>query len=136
MAERGKVIRCRDFRWAGVPLREYKDDPRLYRDVARQVLMGGAGEPDLNFETRYFEIERGGFTTLETHSHPHAVVVIRGEGTVVLGSEAKRIEPHDCVYVPGNLPHQFRADRGTVLGFLCAVDRERDAARPVREPSG
>jgi quercetin dioxygenase-like cupin family protein len=112
-------------------VREYKDDPRLYRDVARQVLLGGPGQPDLNFETRYFEIEPGGYTTLETHGHPHAVVVMRGKGTVLLGAEAEEIQAHDCVYIPGNLPHQFRADRGTALGFLCMVDRERDAPRPV-----
>jgi len=131
MTERGRVIRCRDFRWSGVPVREYKDDPRLYRDVARQVLLGGAGQPDVNFEMRYFEVQPGGFTTLETHSHPHAVVVTRGKGTVLLGSDAEGIQTHDCVYVPGGLVHQFRADRGAVLGFLCVVDRERDAPRPV-----
>jgi len=131
MTDRGKVIRCRDFRWRGVPVRVYKDDPHLYRNVAQQVLLGGVGQPDLNFETRYFEIQPGGRTTLERHGHPHAVVVIQGEGTVVLGSATEGIQAHDCVYVPGGLAHQFRADRGTVLGFLCVVDRERDAPRPV-----
>jgi mannose-6-phosphate isomerase-like protein (cupin superfamily) len=132
MGKAGKVIRSRDFRWDGVPVREYKRDDALFTDVVRQVVLGGgAGEAALNFETRYFEVATGGYSTLEMHAHPHAVVVLRGQGTVQLGEDSLEIAPHDCVYVAPGAAHQFRADRGEVLGFLCVVDRVRDRPAPL-----
>ena len=132
MADSGRVIEFLDFRWDGVAVERYKDDPTLFRGVTRQVLLGSSAVQDaLNLELRYFEVEPGGFTTLERHDHTHAVVVLRGRGTVVLDSEERGIQPHDCVYVPPDVVHQFRADLGSTLGFICVVDRVRDRAQPI-----
>ena len=130
-----KVIRGRDFRWEGVPLREYKAGPEhagRFHGVTRQTLLGeAAGEGDLNCITRYFEVEPGGFSSLELHRHPHTVVVVRGRGRVVLGGEAHDLEPLDVVYVSPETVHQFQASAGETLGFLCVVDRDRDRPRPA-----
>ena len=129
MTRRSKVLAARDFRWP-VALKPYKDGGELYRDVTRQTLLGeGEGEEALAFLTRYFEVAAGGFSTLEQHQHPHAVVVLRGRGKVQLGERRFAVGPSDCVYVAPGEAHQFRADQGEALGFLCIVDRERD--RPV-----
>jgi quercetin dioxygenase-like cupin family protein len=129
MTQRSKVLAARDFRWP-VAEKPYKDGGELYRDVTRQTILGeGEGEEALAFLTRYFEILPGGYSTLEQHQHPHAVVVLRGRGTVQLGERRIAIGPSDCVYVAPGEAHQFRADQGEALGFLCIVDRERD--RPV-----
>ena len=127
-----KVLPCRDYRWRGVQLKAYKEEPAPCRDLTRQVLLGeGPGEEALNFVTRYFEVLPGGYSTLELHRHPHAVIVLRGTGQVVLGDETHVIAPLDCVYVaPGTL-HQFRATGGEPLGFLCAVDRVRDRPQVI-----
>ena len=131
MGDSWRVIASRGFRWDGVELERYKSDPSLFDGVTRQVLLGGAGEEALALELRYFEVEPGGYTTLERHRHPHAVIVLRGRGSAVLGSDSHRIQSHDCVYIPPELVHQFRADCGETLGFVCVVDRVRDRARPV-----
>ncbi len=131
MGDSWRVLESREFRWDGVELERYKSDPSLFEGVTRQVLLGRTGEERLAFELRYFEVEPGGYTSLEQHRHPHAVIVLRGSGTVVLGSESRGIQPHDCVYIPPDLVHQFRADRGETLGFVCVVDRLRDRARPA-----
>ncbi len=129
MTQRSKVLAAREFRWP-VPLKPYKDGGELFRDVTRQTLLGeGEGEEALAFVTRYFEIADGGYSTLEHHEHPHAVVILRGRGTVQLGARSFAVGPADCVYVAPGEAHQFRADRGEALGFLCIVDRDRD--RPV-----
>lgn len=128
---RSRVLRHADFRWEGVDVKAYKDPVEgLFRGVTRQVLAGGrdAGPP-LAFELRYFEVEPGGYTTLERHGHAHAVVVLRGRGSVHLAGEEKAIAPFDCVWVAPDTPHQFRASTDEPLGFLCVVDRDRD--RPV-----
>src|SRR6266487_2592763 len=83
MDDRSKVLKFSGFRWDGVPVREYKTGDVPYRDVTRQTLLGeAAGEEPFGFVTRYFEIQPGGYSTLERHQHPHAVVVIRGRGRV------------------------------------------------------
>ena len=90
MKSASKVLAARDFRWP-VALKPYKDGGELYRDVTRQTLLGeGEGEEALSFVTRYFEVAAGGFSTLEHHQHPHAVVVLRGRGTVQLGDRPLR----------------------------------------------
>lgn len=128
--ERSKVIRGSDYRWDGVPVHEYKTEGTEFRGVTRQTLLGGGGsDPALAFETRYFEVEPGGYSSLETHEHPHSVVVIRGRGEVVLGDRVETVAPFDCVYVAPGTFHQFHATADEPLGFLCMVDRDRDRPR-------
>lgn len=122
-----KVLTCRGFRWQGLELKAYKSDDAPYKHVTRQTLLGeGPGEEALQFVTRYFEVQPGGYSTLELHQHPHAVVILRGRGHVVLGEETHQIAPYDCVYVAPGTKHQFRATGTEPLGFLCVVDRVRD----------
>jgi S-methyl-1-thioxylulose 5-phosphate methylthiotransferase len=132
MDDRSKVLTFADFRWDGVPLREYKSDSAHHKQVTRQTLLGeGAGEEPFSFVTRYFEIQPGGYSTLERHQHPHAVVVLRGRGRVTLGERSYAIAPYDCVYVAPGVTHQFRAVGDEPLGFLCTVDRVRDRPEVV-----
>jgi quercetin dioxygenase-like cupin family protein len=132
MDDRSKVLKFAGFRWAGVPVRAYKTGDVPYRDVTRQTLLGEAsGEEPFTFVTRYFEIQPGGYSTLERHQHPHAVIVIRGRGEVTLGGATHELAPFDCVYVSPGVVHQFRATGDEPLGFLCTVDRVRDRPEVV-----
>ncbi len=124
MSSQSKVIKSDDFRWESVPRKQYKDTPGSYEGVHRYTLLGE--EEELNFETRYFEVSPAGYTSFEHHRHPHSVVVIRGSGSVVLDNEVYEIGLHDVVYVAPDTMHQFHADNGEPLGFLCVVDRDRD----------
>src|SRR2546427_4657787 len=105
----------------------------LFRSTRQTLLGEGTGEEPFNFVTRYFEIQPGGYSTLERHQHPHAVVVLRGAGRVILGERAYDIAPFDCVYVSPGVYHQFQATSAEPLGFLCTVDRVRD--RPEVAPA-
>jgi quercetin dioxygenase-like cupin family protein len=134
VSERSKVIKCDGFRWAGVPVTVYQPDPSLYRDVTRQTIVGERpGEDAGRVVTRYFEVQPGGYSTLEHHEHRHTVIVLRGRGTVRLGGETRDIAPFDAVYVAPHTVHQFRTAGTEPLGFLCVVERERDRPVPVRE---
>lgn len=135
MSERSKVIKGAGFRWTGVPVTDYKPDPALYQGVTRQTVIGeGSGEERSSILTRYFEVEPGGFSTLEYHAHRHIVFVLRGRGTVQLGEATHDIEPFDAVYVAPHTVHQFRATGSEPLGFLCVVERVRDRPTPVHRP--
>jgi quercetin dioxygenase-like cupin family protein len=82
---------------------------------------------------RYFEVEPGGFTTWEKHEHEHVVIVQRGRGHAVVGTQAHAVGPGDIVYVSPSDPHQFRcpAKAAEPFGFLCLVNAERDRPVPV-----
>lgn len=120
-----------DYRWEGVECRPYKENARaLFKSVTRQVLFS---EPGMAGELRYFEVAPGGFSTLERHEHVHGVLILRGRGQCLIGREIRSLEPNDLVTVPPMTWHQFRANRGEPLGFLCMVNAQRDKPQ-VPEP--
>lgn len=121
-----RVIRCQDFRWAGVTPIEYKEEGEGWRGVTRHPLVGmPEGTP---FHVRYFELEQGGYTTHERHAHQHVVVALRGQGEVRLGVEGswRAVHGGDVVFVASYDPHQFRAAGDEPFGFICIVSAERD----------
>ncbi len=124
---RTHIRQAEPFRWDGVPVLAYKPDETHFRDVTRQVLFDGEG---LGCELRYFEIEPGGWSSLERHRHVHAVLVLRGQGQALVGHQVLDLAPYDLVRVPPLTWHQFRATRGVPFGFLCLVECGRD--RPLR----
>ena len=131
MAERSKVVRRLSNGWHGIDQRRYKEEQDGHRAINRHNLLGYAdGERSSSAVVRYFEIEPGGYSSLERHQHTHCVVVLTGTGRVILGDTVHEIGPFDCVYIAPNDFHQFHAGTGQRLGFLCIVDRERD--RPLR----
>jgi quercetin dioxygenase-like cupin family protein len=113
-----------DFRWDGVEVLPYKEDDRaLFKSITRQVLFH---DPEQRSELRYFEVAAGGFSTLERHDHTHAVLILRGSGTCLVGDDVRRLATNDLVSVPPMTWHQFRATADEPLGFLCMVNAERD----------
>ncbi len=128
MKSKSKVIKSDGFKWKGVERKDYKTDTQNFKDIQRYSLLGD-DLPELNFQTRYFEIQPGGYSSLEIHHHPHSVVIIRGEGTLILENNIHKLEVQDVIYIAPNTIHQFHADQGKPLGFICVVDRYRD--RPV-----
>jgi quercetin dioxygenase-like cupin family protein len=127
MKNRSKVIHNKSYHWDGVEKKLYKTDTTNFKGVTRYSLLGEAeDEWELNMQTRYFEVEAGGYTSLEFHRHPHSVVIIRGSGSVVLGNEVHVLGLHDVVFISPETLHQFHADKGEALGFICIVDRYRD----------
>ena len=122
-----KVIKCENYQWQGVERKDYKTDTSCYKGVHRFSLLGERNdEQELNFQTRYFEVEQGGYTSLEYHRHPHSVVIIKGSGSMILGDEVHDLKLHDVVFISPETLHQFHADKGEPLGFICIVDRYRD----------
>jgi quercetin dioxygenase-like cupin family protein len=118
------VRKAGDFRWAGVDVRLYKEESAApFKTVSRQTLFS---DPRLAGELRYFEVAPGGYSTLERHEHMHAVMILRGQGEVLVGGAVQKIKPHDLVAIPPWAWHQFRPAPGESLGFLCLVNAKRD----------
>jgi quercetin dioxygenase-like cupin family protein len=124
--ERSTPLRAfrEDFRWDDVAFLPYKEEGSApFKAISRQVLFS---EPDLACELRYFEMQPGGFSTLERHQHMHGVMILRGHGHCLIGQTVRPVSPHDLIIIPASTWHQFRATRGEPFGFLCMVNRERD----------
>lgn len=128
MSNGSKVIKSDNYSWQNTERKQYKTDSSLFKNVHRYSLLSDE-IPELNMHTRYFEVQSGGYSSLEMHRHPHSVVVIRGSGSVILGDEIHQLKPYDILYVAPNTIHQFHADNNEPLGFICVVDRYRD--KPV-----
>jgi quercetin dioxygenase-like cupin family protein len=125
VSKKTHVAQTEPYRWEGIPILAYKEDGGThFKAITRQVLLGEDG--DIGAELRYFEIAPGGHSTLERHDHSHSVMVIRGEGQVLVGREVHALATRDLVKVPPRTWHQFRATAGVPLGFLCMVRTERD----------
>jgi quercetin dioxygenase-like cupin family protein len=120
------------YGWDDVEVLAYKEEGSApFRAVTRQVLFE---EPEHGCQLRYFEVSPGGHTTLERHQHVHAVLILRGRGTVLIGDEVREIGEHDLCSVPPMTWHQFRAADDAPLGFLCLVSSERDRPQlPTRD---
>jgi quercetin dioxygenase-like cupin family protein len=120
-----------EFRWEGIAVSPYKAGGTHFAGITRQLLFeGGEG---LGCQLRYFEIEPGGYSSLERHRHGHAIMVVRGSGRALVGDRILDLATHDLARVPPLTWHQFRAGKEP-FGFLCLVDCGRDA--PERPDAG
>lgn len=127
----------RGMRWDHVALEPYKPpapSSTEFRGASRQVLVGKHGER-VGFHVRYFELEPGGFTTLERHHHSHVVIGVRGRGRVRVGETDYRLSPLDTIYIGPNATHQLNTVGRGRFGFLCLVDARRDRPKLVRQPA-
>lgn len=116
------------YRWDQVGVHAYNAPGTVSNRITKQILFHH--DDTLCSELRYFEAQPGGWSALERHDHVHAVLILRGRGRVLVGSEVTAIREHDLVYIPPQTWHQFYADPEEALGFLCLVNGERD--RPSR----
>lgn len=120
----GPVRRFADFRWEDTDLLAYKEEGAApFKSITRQTLFRHEA---LKGELRYFEMAAGGYSTLERHEHVHAVLILRGRGQCMVGGKVFDIAQNDLVTIDPMTWHQFRANAGEPMGFLCMVNVERD----------
>lgn len=118
------------FRWPGVDVKHYNASGTQSQGMTKQIVF--PADAHLPAEVRYFEAEPGGYSALERHQHVHAVLILRGHGSVMIDGEVHEINAFDTVYVPPGVWHQFYAAPDSWLGFLCLVNCERDLpSRPT-----
>lgn len=98
---------------------------------AEMAIMVGRADGAPNFAIRQFRVEAGGHTPRHSHDYEHEVFVVAGGGSVLLDGEFRPVRAGDVVYVPASEEHQFRADAGGELRFLCVVPVTRDCGEPV-----
>jgi ribulose-bisphosphate carboxylase large chain len=129
--EHDSVFRCEDFRWSERGMDAYKPaGVGDFRGISRGELVGGFGE-NTAFDVRYFEIEPGGYSSLERHVHEHVIIGVRGSGILVKGERRYAFGVNDIGYVKPSEPHQLRNEGTEPFGFYCIVDHQRDRPVPI-----
>jgi quercetin dioxygenase-like cupin family protein len=123
------------FRWDGIGEEAYKfslgDERGMgWKGVSRHTL-GAPTDLGAGFELRYFELEPGGYSSVEKHEHVHFVIAVRGTGRALVGEAVLDLGLFDALYVPSLTPHRWINEAGEPFGFLCTVDAERDAPKPL-----
>ncbi len=99
-------------------------------NVGMRLLLGrNDGAP--TFAMRHFTVESGGHTPRHQHNYEHGIYVVGGTGTVEVAGESRAIKAGDSLFIEPNTEHQFRADGGVPLKFLCMVPTTFDCGKPT-----
>ena len=88
---------------------------------AKMRMLIGPDDGAGNFHMRHFELSNGGNTPLHSHAFEHEVLVWSGGGTVHIAGKDQAISRGDVVFVPAGVAHQFRAEAGGGLEFICLI---------------
>ncbi len=112
--------RLGEWAWDGVA-------PRAYSSGAERHTLIGADVGARDVEMRYFRIPAGGASARESHPHEHAILVLHGRASVLLGDEVTQVAAGDAVFVPSGEEHQLTTLGDEDLGFLCTALVAREA---------
>jgi len=85
----------------------------------RYLIVEEFGAP--NFEMRYFELSKGGKTSLDQHPYEHEIFVLRGKGTLLINDEPVPLKVNDAVLIQPNETHRLIQEGDEPFGFLCIV---------------
>lgn len=97
----------------------------------KMTLLIGREHGAPTFAMRRFTIEPGGHSPQHSHPYEHEVVVLEGAGTLFLDGRTSPLGQGDVVFVPPDVVHQFRADQGVELRFICLVPAQQPCGGPT-----
>ena len=112
-----------NFNWEGAIPRDY-DKPGT-KGAEGKILIGSADGAQ-HFIIRYFRVEPGGWTALESHHHDHGVFILHGRARLLLGEEEVEVGPRDLIYIAPDEVHQLRPVGNDPLGFLCTIPPKKE----------
>ena len=112
------------FSWTGARTRKYNNK-------VTETWMIGKKEGAENFAFRYYEIQSGGVSNKEQHPYDHGVLILQGEGEVLMGEETHSISRGDILHIPPDILHQLSNTGLEPLGFLCVIPARRQKSGTI-----
>ena len=91
--------------------------------TSMQVLVSSDEAP--NFALRKFTMEPHGGMPLHTNVVEHEQYIVMGSAIVEIGSETFEVAAGDSVYIPGMVPHSYKAGKNG-FEFICVVPNKED----------
>jgi quercetin dioxygenase-like cupin family protein len=88
-----------------------------------QVLISTEEAP--NFALRKFTMGPHGGMPLHTNVVEHEQYIVKGSATVEIGDETFEVSAGDSVYIPGLVPHSYKAGKDG-FEFICVVPNKED----------
>jgi quercetin dioxygenase-like cupin family protein len=88
-----------------------------------QVLISSEEAP--NFAFRKFVMEPHGGMPKHTNLIEHEQYVLKGSGIIEIGGEVFEVSAGDSVFIPGNVPHSYKAGKDG-FEFICVVPNQED----------
>ena len=95
----------------------------------KQVLVGPEEAP--NFAMRRFIMEPHGGMPKHTNLVEHEQYILEGSATVEIGDRSFEVEACDSVYIPGLMPHSYKAGADG-FEFICVVPNQEDRVEIVK----
>ena len=95
----------------------------------KQVLIGPEEAP--NFALRRFIMEPHGGMPKHTNLVEHEQYVLKGSATVEIGDRSFEVSAGDAVYIPGLIPHSYKAG-AEGFEFICVVPNQEDKVEIVK----
>lgn len=93
-----------------------------------QVLVSADEAP--NFALRKFTMEPHGGMPLHTNVVEHEQYIVKGSAVVEIGDETFEVSAGDSVYIPGMVPHSYKAGADG-FEFICVVPNKEDTIQLV-----
>lgn len=91
--------------------------------ISMEVLISGEEAP--HFAMRRFVLEPGGSMPLHTNLVEHEQYVTKGSAEVRIGDEDFQVSAGDSVFIPGKIPHSYKAG-SEGFEFICVVPNLED----------
>lgn len=93
------------------------------KGTTMQVLISSEEAP--NFATRKFVMEPNGGMPRHTNLVEHEQYILKGSAIVEIGDEKFEVSEGDSVYIPGQVPHSYKAGNDG-FEFICVVPNKED----------
>lgn len=100
------------------------ESPSL-KGVEKQVLIG----PEQGWQDhvmRMFTLAEGGYSPRHSHSWPHIIYCVEGEGVLYADGKEYPLSAGSTAYVDGMKEHQLIHAAGKQFVFICIVPKEGD----------
>jgi quercetin dioxygenase-like cupin family protein len=111
-----------NFSWDGTRSRMYQNTDT---NQVSETWMIGKKEGAENFAFRYYQLSPGSHSREEQHPYDHGILVLQGEGEVLLGEKRYPVSRGDIIYIEPDIKHQLNNTSKDALGFLCVIQAKR-----------
>ena len=94
-----------------------------------QILISSEEAP--NFAFRKFVMDPDGGMPRHTNLVEHEQYVLKGSAIIEIGDEMFEVTEGDSVYIPGQVPHSYKAGKDG-FEFICVVPNKEDKIEIVK----
>lgn len=93
------------------------------KNALRKVLISEK-EGWKDYVMRLFEIGKNGCSPKHSHSWPHIVFVVNGQGVIHMDGKDNDVKNGSYAFIPSGMEHQLLNSGNDIFSFICIVPPE------------